>query len=356
MRKRVLTYSLAVAMAVAMAVPQTVILSTGIVQVKAANTETGLKTGIAITKAEWGKNGSGTENYIKFTEMDKYASTSSDYCSKINKVVVNDKEYPVYDEEGKDNYYSMSYLNGFCVYMGSIKDGENTIIVSANGYKDKKIIVNVDKTTKTVTTTTTSTGYKHVVAKDTKTVTKTVVTTTKVYYKKTLTTTVKKQVTVTTTTINYLRSGNPDYMKLMGTVNTQIPTKVGNAMKADGLKVVLNPNLSYDGVYSASRNSIEMKNNVDYCFMHEIGHYVDRKTGYVSGSTEFKNIFNSEKSKYKGFYSDWNLDSGNYARTRTSDYFAECFRDYYFSANSRSKLKANCPKSYSFIQKTINKF
>lgn len=44
MRKRVLTYSLAVAMAVAMAVPQTVILSTGIVQVKAANTETGLKT------------------------------------------------------------------------------------------------------------------------------------------------------------------------------------------------------------------------------------------------------------------------------------------------------------------------
>lgn len=136
-----------------------------------------------------------------------------------------------------------------------------------------------NKTTKTVTTTTTSTGYKHVVAKDTKTVTKTVVTTTKVYYKKTLTTTVKKQVTVTTTTINYLRSGNPDYMKLMGTVNTQIPTKVGNAMKADGLKVVLNPNLSYDGVYSASRNSIEMKNNVDYCFMHEIGHYVDRKTG-----------------------------------------------------------------------------
>ena len=151
MRKRVLTYSLALAMAVAMAVPQTVILPTGIVQVKAADTETGLKTGIAITKAEWGQNWSGTENYIKFTEMDKYASTSSDYCSKINKVVVNDKEYPVYDEEGKDNYYSMTYSDGLCIYMGSIKDGENTIIVSANGYKDKKIIVNVDQTAKTVT-------------------------------------------------------------------------------------------------------------------------------------------------------------------------------------------------------------
>lgn len=119
MRKRVLTYSLALAMALAMAVPQTVILPTGIVQVKAADTETGLKTGIAITKAEWGQNWSGTENYIKFTEMDKYASTSSDYCSKINKVVVNDKEYPVYDEEGKDNYYSMTYSDGLCIYMGS---------------------------------------------------------------------------------------------------------------------------------------------------------------------------------------------------------------------------------------------
>ena len=41
MRKRVLTYSLAVAMAVVMAVPQTVILPTGIVQVKAADTENG---------------------------------------------------------------------------------------------------------------------------------------------------------------------------------------------------------------------------------------------------------------------------------------------------------------------------
>ena len=62
------------------------------------------------------------------------------------------------------------------------------------------------------------------------------------------------------------------------------------------------------------------------------------------------------KFRFSVLYSDWNLDSGNYARTSTSDYFAECFRDYYFSANSRSKLKANCPKSYSFIQKTINKF
>lgn len=106
-------------MAVVMAVPQTVILPTGIVQVKAADTENGLKTGVALTKAEWGQNWSGT--YIKFTEMDRSASTSSDYCSKINKVVVNDKEYPVYDEERKDNYYSMTYSEGLCIYMDQSK-------------------------------------------------------------------------------------------------------------------------------------------------------------------------------------------------------------------------------------------
>ena len=54
MRKRVLTYSLALAMALAMAVPQTVILPTGIVQVKAADTETGLKNGNCDHKSRMG--------------------------------------------------------------------------------------------------------------------------------------------------------------------------------------------------------------------------------------------------------------------------------------------------------------
>ena len=72
MRKRVLTYSLALAMAVAMAVPQTAILPTGIVQVKAADTENGLKTGVAITKAEWEKTGQEQKiilNLLKWINM-----------------------------------------------------------------------------------------------------------------------------------------------------------------------------------------------------------------------------------------------------------------------------------------------
>lgn len=212
------------------------------------------------------------------------------------------------------------------------------------------------KKVKRTVKTQTSTALYHAYDKESKKVTKTVTTTTKVYYKKTLTTTVKKQRTITTTNINYVRSGYPNYNVFMGSANTQIPTKIGDAMRADGVQVRLNSDLDAGGVYSASTKTIQVKKNIDHILMHEIGHYVDQKSGKVSDSTEFRNIFNAEKSNYKGFYSDWNLDSGNYARTSTSDYFAECFRDYYFSANSRSKLKANCPKSYSFIQKTINKF
>lgn len=212
------------------------------------------------------------------------------------------------------------------------------------------------KKVKRTVKTQTSTALYHAYDKESKKVTKTVTTTTKVYYKKTLTTTVKKQRTITTTNINYVRSGYPNYNVFMGSANTQIPTKIGDAMRADGVQVRLNSDLDAGGVYSASTKTIQVKKNIDHILMHEIGHYVDQKSGKVSDSTEFRNIFNAEKSNYKGFYSVLSLDNGNYARTKLSDYFAECFRDYYYSADSRSKLKANCPRSYNFIQKVVNNF
>lgn len=218
----------------------------------------------------------------------------------------------------------------------------------SKNYKNKK--------TETTINTHTETALDHVLGKDSKKVTKTVTTTTKVYYKKTLTTTIKKEVTITTTTVNYVRSGSADYMKLVGNKDTQIPIKIGNALKADGYKVVIDPDNAHDGVFSPSRKTIFLKKNVDYALMHEMGHYVNFKEDYISESTEFKDIYNAEKAKYKGFYSEMGLSLGSYGQKSSSEYFAECFRDYYFSANSRSKLKTNCPKTYSFIQKAVNNF
>lgn len=99
------------------------------------------------------------------------------------------------------------------------------------------------KKVKRTVKTQTSTALYHAYDKESKKVTKTVTTTTKVYYKKTLTTTVKKQRTITTTNINYVRSGYPNYNVFMGSANTQIPTKIGDAMRADGVQVRLNSDL-----------------------------------------------------------------------------------------------------------------
>ena len=78
-----------------------------------------------------------------------------------------------------------------------------------------------------------------------------------------------------------------------------------------------------------------------FAIIHELGHYFDEKHQF-SSSKQFTELY----KKYRTLFNQ---------KTK-KEYFAECFKDYYFSANSRSKLKANCPKSYSFIQKTINKF
>ncbi len=219
-----------------------------------------------------------------------------------------------------------------------------------------------NKLTKKTITTTPDTKYSHGPGKDVTTYTKKVVTTTKVYYKKTLTTTVKTDISVTTTTTNYIRSGSPNIMHYMIFSNNSLPFKIVSAFREDNIKVTLNSGMSNDGFFSSSNKTIQLKRNTDYSFLHEIGHYVNYKEGNVANSTEFKNIFASEKSKYRAFYSDicmkfsYGKDMGQYGRTNSSEYFAECFRDYYFSQNSRNRLKSNCPKTYNYIVKAINNF
>lgn len=218
------------------------------------------------------------------------------------------------------------------------------------------------KTTKKTTATNTKTSYRHDSTKDVTTVTKTVTTTTKVYYKKTLTTTVKTDVTVTTTTTSYVRSGSPNLSNYIGFSDNYIPIKIVSAMNSDKIKVSLNSGLGSEGVFSPSNKTIQVKHHTDKAIMHEIGHYVNYKKGYVTNGSEFQSIFKAEKAKYRGFYSEicmkfsYGNDLGQYGRTNASEYFAECFRDYYFSKNSRSRLKSNCPRTYQFIEKTVKNF
>lgn len=210
------------------------------------------------------------------------------------------------------------------------------------------------KTTKKSTRTNTKTSYARSTDRNEKIVaTTTVTTTTKVYYKKTLTTTVKTQVTIKTTTVNYVRSGSPNIDNYAGGKSANIPNSIIRSFKNDHIKVSLNPNLGVGiaGVFSPTNSSITLKANTDHAFMHEIGHYVNYKKGYVSNSSEFQKIYNAEKSKYKGFYSDIydKLDNGKTGRSSASEFFAECFRDFYFSSASRERLSRYCPQACAFI-------
>lgn len=149
MRKRFLTYSLALAMAVTMAAPQAAVLPASLraVNVYAAeeDTTTEAKTGTALTKVKY-ESSSWADPAILFEELDKYGSQDvKDYIGSVTKVVVNEKEYVAdWDDSGENNKYEFS-MYGFRVYLGSVVDGENTITIYANRYKDKKIVVNVNK-------------------------------------------------------------------------------------------------------------------------------------------------------------------------------------------------------------------
>lgn len=149
MRKRLLTYSLALAMAVSMAAPQAAILPASLkavnVYAQEADSAAEVKTGTELTKIKY-ESSSWSDPAILFEELDKYGSQDvKDYINSVTKVVVNDKEYVAdWDDSGANNKYEFS-MYGFRVYLGSIVDGENTITISANGYKDKKIVVNVNK-------------------------------------------------------------------------------------------------------------------------------------------------------------------------------------------------------------------
>ena len=158
MRKRFLTYSLALAMAVTMAAPQAAVLpaslrAVNVYAAEATDITTDAKTGTAITKVKY-ESTSWSGSAILFEELEKYGSQDvKDYINSATKIVVNGREYVDYSDDSQGtNQYDFS-MYGLRIYLGSIVEGENTIIIYANGYKDKKIVVNVtglDQETPTV--------------------------------------------------------------------------------------------------------------------------------------------------------------------------------------------------------------
>lgn len=87
----------------------------------------------------------------------------------------------------------------------------------------------------------------------------------------------------------------------------------------------------YDSAIKEIR--VEDTKNGSNAVVHEIGHYVNGKLGYISGTEEWKNIWEKETTS-------------RYGATSALEGFAEAFEQSIYNPKSYSK---KCPQSYQFI-------
>ena len=110
------------------------------------------------------------------------------------------------------------------------------------------------------------------------------------------------------------------------------------------------------GIHDLDNRRIVVSDTSAVVVLHEIGHFVSCSFQKVNGENltqtkEWRGIYNSEKSKYvseTGFEEIKDV----YAATSPNEFFAECFQQYYLIPDTLAK---NCPKAYSFIQRTMTK-
>lgn len=96
-----------------------------------------LSNGTTITKLEW--NNDPWAKGLDFSEIDKYSNNAIDkkYALSINEIFVNGIKYVKYDSD--DNLaYEVSAL-ALRIKPGAFKEGENKILIKAEGFKDKEI-------------------------------------------------------------------------------------------------------------------------------------------------------------------------------------------------------------------------
>lgn len=110
------------------------------------------------------------------------------------------------------------------------------------------------------------------------------------------------------------------------------------------------------GIHDLDNRRIVVSDTSAVVVLHEIGHFVSCSFQKVKGENltqtkEWREIYNSEKSKYVS-KTDFERVKDVYAATSPNEFFAECFQQYYLAQNTLAK---NCPKAYSFIQRTMTK-
>ena len=155
--------------------------------------------------------------------------------------------------------------------------------------------------------------------------------------KKTITTTTKTTVVTTVTTLT----------SYTGNINTSVPkasSRLRSMFKSKGYKIKYDSKVSYAGKFDPGMKEIVLKRDSTVAY-HEFGHFVAFMGGRADVSGEFKDIYNSEKSKY-------NYSNKAYATQSSSEYFAESYKNYVLEG---SKLKKERPQTYSYMSKVLGR-
>ena len=188
------------------------------------------------------------------------------------------------------------------------------------------------KTLPTTSKTTTKTVKKNsTTTVKTQTTTKTAVTEqyTKKSKKKVVTTKVTTTVK-TTTTVTPVAAKKP-YEVAITKIAPKMDSKVVNAFKTLGFKIVIDSTKNYSGYFDAKTKTITLKKEDDTVY-HELGHFLAFVAGNYDTSSSFKSVYNAEKSKYTGV-------NKAYVIQNSSEYFAESVRDYVLNKAALKKAR-----------------
>ena len=165
-----------------------------------------------------------------------------------------------------------------------------------------------------------------------------------------------KVVTTTVTTTTTAKAGVSTGVNSAGTVNNSGVTgtvevgqlapkedsRVLTAYRTLGFKVNVDPSVSYSGYFNARNRQITLK-KANETIYHELGHFIAFIAGNVDTTSEFKTIYNQEKSLYTAY-------NKAYVTQNSSEYFAESAKEYVLNPGA---LKAARPKTYEAVRSAV---
>ena len=119
-------------------------------------------------------------------------------------------------------------------------------------------------------------------------------------------------------------------------------SRVLTAYRTLGFKVNVDPSVSYSGYFNARNRQITLKKTNETIY-HELGHFIAFIAGNVDTTSEFKAIYNQEKSLYTAY-------NKAYVTQNSSEYFAESAKEYVLNPGA---LKAARPKTYEAVRSAV---